>query len=129
MAVYAHKLNDVMNSINIIGNLTADIVCRDIKDKCKLSFTLAHSQNDKTSYIPVEIWNQRHLTQYLGKGSRVAVEGQLVQESWDGEDGAKKSKLYVRANAVHFVDLKAPQAAASEGGRKRHSSGGGHRAA
>lgn len=102
-----------MNSINLIGNLTADIVCRDIKDNCKLSFTLAVSQNDKTSFLPVDIWNQRHLTEYLGKGSKVAVEGQLMQDSWETDEGEKKSRIYVRAQQVHFLDIKQPQGEAN----------------
>lgn len=114
-------LNVVMNSINILGNLTADITCRDFKDNCKLSFTVAVavSQSDKTSFIPVEIWNQRHLTDYLGKGSKVAVEGQLVQDSWETDEGEKKSKLYVRAQSVHFVDVKPPAGAKTGKGDTR----------
>ena len=52
--------------------------------------------------------------QYLAKGSPILVQGKLQFEQWEAKDGAKRSKLSVRAADVQFLG-KAPAAeAASE---------------
>lgn len=42
--------------------------------------------------------------QYLKKGSRVMVEGPIVTESWEGNDGKKHYKTKILANIVKFLD-------------------------
>ena len=43
--------------------------------------------------------------QYLGKGSRVLVQGRLRQDSWeDKETGKKQSRIEVTATDITFLD-------------------------
>jgi len=55
-----------------------------------------------TDFIDVEIWDhqaERCLAEFH-KGDRVVVVGSLRTDSWDADDGTKRSKLYVRASSV-----------------------------
>ena len=50
---------------------------------------------------------------YLGKGRRIAVEGRLHHDEWDGENG-RRQKLEVIAQSVEFLDSKRTGGEASE---------------
>ena len=41
---------------------------------------------------------------YVGKGQRVYVEGRLVQNSWEGDDGQRRHRTEVHASEVVFLD-------------------------
>jgi single-strand DNA-binding protein len=42
--------------------------------------------------------------QYLKRGNAVLVEGRLQMREWDGPDGGRRTRLEVRADAVHFLE-------------------------
>jgi len=54
--------------------------------------------------MPVQAWNQEHLGQFLGKGSKVLVSGALRQESWETKGGDKRSRIVLNAYQVEFLD-------------------------
>ncbi len=57
---------------------------------------------EEVLFIDVVVWGEaadRAVTR-LNKGSRVLVEGRLVQSSWETESGEKRSKIEVRADRV-----------------------------
>src|SRR5207237_637882 len=63
-----------------------------------------------TDFHNIVAWNQgkRNLAeicaQYLRKGSMVYVEGRLQTRSWEGQDGQKRTRTEINANAVQFLD-------------------------
>ena len=70
----------------------------------------------KTDWIQVEarVKLAEQITTHLRKGSRVRVVGHLVTSSWeDRENGARRSKMIVRAESVLFLDSRpvAPESA------------------
>ena len=46
-----------------------------------------------------------NLAKYCGKGSKIAVSGKLIQQTWEYE-GKKQSKVLIQANNVMFLDTK-----------------------
>ncbi len=44
------------------------------------------------------------LNNYVGKGERIYVEGRLVQNTWDGDDGQRRYRTEVHASEVVFLD-------------------------
>jgi single-strand DNA-binding protein len=44
------------------------------------------------------------LSQHLGKGRRIGVDGRLDWSSWESQDGGKRSKVEVIAQSVQFLD-------------------------
>lgn len=101
-----------MNSINIIGNLTKDVEIQYTQNnKAVTTVTLAvnegYGDNQKTYFIDVQVWETQaeNLAKYCGKGSKIAVTGKLIQQTWEYE-GKKQSKVLIQANNVMFLDSK-----------------------
>jgi single-strand DNA-binding protein len=63
---------------------------------------------------------------YLAKGSPVVVEGRLQMREWTTPQGARRQRLEVRAENVHFLERRsAAEAAGDEDGGPRGPSGPG----
>ena len=52
---------------------------------------------------------------YVGKGQRIYVAGRLVQNTWDGEDGQRRSKTEVHTQEVVFLDSNNGNGASDDG--------------
>jgi single-strand DNA-binding protein len=109
-----------MNSINIIGNITKDIELRYTQtEKAVANFTIAYNdgygKNQQTYFFDVEVWNKQaeNVAQYCQKGSKVAIEGKLKQDTWEHE-GKKQSKVKITAFNITFLDTKKDRQATEE---------------
>ncbi len=63
----------------------------------------------ETDWTPIEAWDRlaEQCGRFLNKGSRVRVMGSLITRSWeDRETGQKRSKMFVRAEEVLFLDAR-----------------------
>jgi single-strand DNA-binding protein len=105
------------NQLFLAGNLTRDPDTRQLNGGnvvCKFSVANNERYKDRngdpqeqTHYVDVEVWGRSAdaCGKHLSRGSSVFVEGKLQMDAWeDKETGRKRSKLYVRANRVHFLD-------------------------
>lgn len=104
-----------VNSVFLIGNLTRDPELRYIPSGTAVaSFGLAMSRayttqdgdrKEEVCFVDIEAWGKtaENCANYLSKGRPVCVEGSLKFDSWETEDGQKRSKLRVRANRVTFL--------------------------
>lgn len=116
-----------MNSVQVIENLTKDVVLRQTKTgKAVATMTVAVNRKVMTAtgeerqiadYIPVVAWGWLGdaAAQELQKGSRVYVEGRFTTRSYEAQDGTKKYVTEVIANAI----------AKMLGGTKQAQNGGG----
>ncbi len=54
----------------------------------------------------IVVWGKsaEAVNQYVAKGQRVYVAGRLVQNSWETEDGQRRSKTEVHTQEVVFLD-------------------------
>lgn len=110
-----------MNSINIIGNITKDIELKYTKSgKAVTTVSIAvnegYGDNQKTHFIEIQAWEKQaeNLAKYCGKGSKIAVSGKLIQQTWEYE-GKKQSKVLVQAfNTIFLDNKKAGQAVINE---------------
>lgn len=109
-----------MNSVNIIGNITKDIELKYTQNnKAVTTVTVAvnegYGDSQKTHFLDVQIWEKlaENLAKYCGKGSKIAVSGKLIQQSWEYE-GKKQSKVLIQANNVMFLDTKKEVQASKE---------------
>ena len=97
-----------MNSVNLIGRLTADPDMRNAGGSEMATFTLAvpHPwKKDETGFYRVVCWKKTAeiVAQYCSKGKQVGVGGYLEQRRWE-KDGEKKSMVQVCAERVTFID-------------------------
>ncbi len=61
---------------------------------------------EQTGYVTVMAYQRMAelCRQYLRKGSAVLVEGRLQMREWKTPQGAKRQRLEVRADWVHFLE-------------------------
>ncbi len=66
---------------------------------------------DQVDYFNIVVWAKlaELCTDYLSKGSPVAVEGRLQSRSWETEDGQKRSVVEIVAENVQFLGKAAPR--------------------
>ena len=102
-----------LNQVVLIGNLTRDPELRYTPDGTPVtSFTVAvnrpfvNRQGEREAdFVPIVVWRKRAETcsEYLMKGSQVAVEGRLQVRNYEDKDGIKKWVTEVVARRVDFL--------------------------
>ncbi len=113
------------NRVILVGNLTRDPELRYIPSGTAVSdIGLAVNDRvkqgsewvDETTFVDVTLWARTAevANEYLSKGSSVLIEGRLKLESWENNEGQKRSKLKVIADRMQML-----------GGRGGGSGGGG----
>jgi single-strand DNA-binding protein len=100
-----------MNSVNLIGRLTADPEVRYLESgKAKSNFSIAINRGrDETDYFDIESWDKAAevVSQYCKKGSQIGIEGRLRHERWqDRETQKPRSKVIVIANRIELLGSK-----------------------
>lgn len=102
-----------LNQVALIGNLTRDPELRYTPDGTPVaSFTIAVNRpfinregEREADFIPIVVWRKRAETcsEYLMKGSQVAVEGRLQVRSYEDKNGVRKWVTEVIARRVEFL--------------------------
>jgi len=104
-----------LNKTFLIGNLTRDPELKYIPSGTAVaSFGLAVNRQytnsdgekmDDVCFIDVVAWDKlaEICGEYLSKGSHVLIEGRLQMDSWEQEDGQKRSKIKVVAQNIQFL--------------------------
>ena len=101
-----------MNSINIIGRLTAEPELRRTPDGTAVcSYSLAVKRpkvKDTTDFISCVTWRQgaEYLSQYGHKGDIVAVSGVLTGRKWQDKDGNSRINWEVVTDTVELLSNK-----------------------
>src|SRR5947208_2910151 len=105
----------MLNRIVLIGRLTRDPESQYTPSGVALAkFSVAVDRPTKnqetgereTDFIDIVAWRRtaEFVTQYLGKGRLVAVEGRLQIRSWVAQDGSKRRSAEVVADNVQGLD-------------------------
>ena len=103
-----------MNSVTLIGYLTADVELRYTADGNPVAnFGMALNRRyrqgeevrQETTFVDLVAFNRTAeiAGTYLGKGRPVGVEGRLRQRTWETQGGAKRSKIEVVVNQLHLM--------------------------
>ena len=71
---------------------------------------------DETTFVDVTLWGRTAEVagEYLSKGSPILVEGRLKLDTWQTNDGQKRSKLHVVGERMQMVG---PRGGGGSGGR------------
>ncbi|MBE0477636.1 single-stranded DNA-binding protein [Candidatus Aerophobetes bacterium] len=108
-----------LNRVILIGNLTREPELRYTPDGTPVaSFTLAvnrpflsQEKERGTDFVPIVAWRSQaeRCSQYLTKGSQVAVDGRLQVRSYEDKNGIRRKVAEVVAWRVEFLQrLKGP---------------------
>ena len=104
------------NRVIMMGNLTRDPDYKQLtsgQSVCRLS--LASNRNFKNRqtgsmvqevcFVDIDVWGAQadSCNQYLQKGAAVLIEGRLKFDTWQDNDGQKRSKHSIVADRVTFL--------------------------
>lgn len=106
-----------MNHVVLIGRLTRDPELRYVGDskKAVAKFTLAVDRDfvgkdgqKQTDFINIEAWNKtaENCSNYLSKGSLIAIFGSIRIENYENQQGEKRYATKIIANSIRFLDSK-----------------------
>ncbi len=95
-----------MIKLQVIGNLGADCISKEINGKNVINFNVAHSEKykdsmgnlkERTTWVNCAYWTDRTaVAQYLKKGKTVYVEGAPEAEAYTNKDGQAAATLRLR---------------------------------
>jgi single-strand DNA-binding protein len=102
-----------MNHVNLIGRLTRDAELNYTASGQAVSkFSIAVNRSvkrgekweDEANFFDVVLWGKRaeSLGQYLAKGKRIGVDGELRQDRWQ-KDGQTRSKVEIVAININLL--------------------------
>ena len=112
------------NRVILAGNLTRDIELRETPQGTPVTdASIAVNERrkqgddwvDETSFVDLTLWGRtaENAAEYLSKGSSILVEGKLKQDSWQNENGEKRTKLKVVVDRLQFLD--SPKGSSEQG--------------
>jgi single-strand DNA-binding protein len=97
-----------MNSVCVVGNLATDVELKQVSEKSVASFLLAvdraGGRDAGADFVWITAWERQGelCAEYLGKGSRVGIEGRLKSRMWE-QDGRRRDAIEVVARRVDFL--------------------------
>ena len=101
-----------MNSVNVIGRLTKPNEPKTYNSQngngtvLKNTIAIKGKKKDESYFVDFTAWGKtaEYLAQYSNKGDKIAISGELVQESWqDAQSGQKRSKISINAINVEIL--------------------------
>ncbi len=89
-----------MNIAILSGNLARDPEQKQVGENALTTFTLGvqtgYGEKKSTIWVRCNLWNRQKLAQYLHKGDRVCVSGELSQREYTTQDGQPRQSLELR---------------------------------
>lgn len=112
-----------LNHVAISGNITQDSEFRAFQNgNGVLNFSVAVNEcrknsqtgewEDQASFVDCSLFGRRaqSLSQYLKRGTKVAIQGKLRQDRWQDNEGRNRSKLLVIVDELDFMSSRQNQA-------------------
>jgi len=103
------------NRVILVGNLTRDPEIKYIPSGtpvCEIGLAVNDRVKnasgewvDQATFVDVTLWARTAevASEYLSKGSPVLIEGRLKLDTWEGNDGQKRSKLRVVCDRMQML--------------------------
>ncbi len=117
------------NRVILVGNLTRDPELRYLASGMAVT-DIGLAVNDRrknatgewveeTTFVDVTLWGRTAevISEYATKGSPILIEGRLKLDSWETQDGQKRSKLKVVGERMQLLGARGQ--GGGEGGRVR----------
>lgn len=99
-----------MNVFCFTGNLGRDVEVRDVSGTTVANFTVAaksgFGQNEQTIWVDCALWGKRaegKLVEYLTKGQKVAVSGEIGTRTYQKQDGSNGFAITCRVGDVTLM--------------------------
>lgn len=108
-----------LNAVTQIGRLTRDPELKTVNSTSLCNFSIANNQSftsngerkEKVNYFECVVWGKQAeiFKQYATKGKQIAVTGRLEQQTWDGQDGKRASKIVIRVENFQLLGGKSQE--------------------
>ena len=99
-----------MNNVTMIGRLTRDPETRQTTNGNKFSrYTIAVDKHGKgTNFFRCVTWDKGadFAEKYLHKGTKIAISGELEQDTYEKPNGEKIERIDIKVNYHEFVEPK-----------------------
>ncbi|MHC4291003.1 MAG: single-stranded DNA-binding protein [Planctomycetota bacterium] len=117
-----------LNKVMLIGNMTRDPQLSYLPSQTPVvEFGLATTrkykkqdgtQGEETCFVDCQMFGKRAevINQYFKKGEPIFVEGRLKFDSWQAQDGSKRSKLRVFVENFEFLGRGGGQRSGNQAG-------------
>jgi|TARA_R110000744_G_scaffold4455_1_gene16097 single-strand DNA-binding protein len=103
-----------INKVIITGRVTRDSELRqtpggtsvtDVSVVSNRVWNKGTERQEEATFVDVTLWGKQaeSLSQYLTKGRHIMVEGRLKLNSWETDEGVKRSKLTLVADSVNLT--------------------------
>lgn len=102
-----------MIKLQIIGNLGADCIQKEVNGKTVINFNVAHTEKfkdaqgnvkDKTIWVNCAYWTDKTaVAQYLTKGKTVYAEGTPEADAYTNKEGQVSATLRMRVQNVQLL--------------------------
>lgn len=78
------------------------------------------AERERRAWHDVVVWGRRGeaLAPHLVRGKAVALEGRIVNSSWDGADGKRRWRTEIHANEIVMLDRRQQAESASDGSER-----------
>ncbi|MEO6490151.1 MAG: single-stranded DNA-binding protein [Ferruginibacter sp.] len=102
-----------MIKLQIIGNLGADCIQKEVNGKTVINFNVAHSEKfkdaqgnlkDRTTWVNCAYWTDKlAIAQYLIKGKTVYAEGTPEADAYTNKEGQAAATLRMRVQNIQLL--------------------------
>lgn len=110
-ATNTSTVNNTVNRAVVIGNLARDLELREANGSSVTNMTVITNyswQNkegeklEKVEFNNIVLWGDeaKRMSETIGKGSKVYVEGPVINRSWEGQDGVKRYTTEIMADKI-----------------------------
>jgi len=111
----------MLNKVMLIGNVGGEVTMRYTQGGTAVSsFSMATSERfkdksgqmqDQTTWHRIVAWGRlaEICSEYLGKGSKVYIEGKLTEKKWTDQNGNEKTNAEIIAREMKMLDGKSSQ--------------------
>ena len=101
----------MLNNLSILGRVTKPLELRYLQNgTAVLNFDIANSikvkDNEVTTFLRCVCYGRSAevINQFVGKGDRVLLQGELRQNSYQDSSGATKSYHFLQVNSFDFIE-------------------------
>lgn len=120
-----------MNNVSLIGRLTKDADVRsfgkgkDAVNMCRFTLAVRDGKdkdgNERTQFISCAAWGAvvEIIEKYTGKGDMLAVDGKLVNNNYEKEDGQMVYQTEVRVNNIYLLPNSKNDSSGKDKARRR----------
>jgi single-strand DNA-binding protein len=124
----------MFNKVILVGNLTRDLELRYLQSGTAVGNTgiavnrkfksSNGEQRDETLFIDITFFGRTAeiANQYLRKGSKVLVEGRLKLDSWEDQNGGKRSRHTIVVENMQMLDSRNAQESGYNAGQPAQNS-------